>query len=265
MLAVKGRLSNEHWVKHLFHPDEDLYVSKIMEMIAPAALPGEDRAAPEPEQAADAGQALQAGSRHLDRDVREDVSVGLRRCLGIQPPDCTCATTLPGSIMCRTRGAARLPRRADRAHRLPTPRAHVHLWQASRELPRRALHPHAVPDPGGAHDHVVRRRDDRGAQHAHARRHADADSRRRRKSLPSTCSRCSSKACASWSSGSSRRAPKRTSERWNQAVEQTACRAGLLVSGDLEIAQKIIAAEPQLPGDLSRPGEDEGPAHVQRE
>ena len=40
-------------------------------------------------------------------------------------------------------------------------------------------------------------------------------------------------------------------KRWNQAVEVTACRAGLLVSGDLEIAKKIIASEPQLPGDLS--------------
>jgi hypothetical protein len=40
-------------------------------------------------------------------------------------------------------------------------------------------------------------------------------------------------------------------KRWNQAVELTACRAGLLVCGDLEIAKKIIASEQQLPGDLS--------------
>jgi hypothetical protein len=40
-------------------------------------------------------------------------------------------------------------------------------------------------------------------------------------------------------------------KRWNQAVELTACRAGLVVSGDLDIAKKIIGAEPQLPGDLS--------------
>ena len=40
-------------------------------------------------------------------------------------------------------------------------------------------------------------------------------------------------------------------KRWNQAVEITACRAGLIVSGDLEIAKKIIAAEQQLPGDLT--------------
>jgi hypothetical protein len=40
-------------------------------------------------------------------------------------------------------------------------------------------------------------------------------------------------------------------KRWIQAVELTACRAGLLVSGDLEIAKKILSAEPAAPGDLS--------------
>src|SRR5690606_25637250 len=38
---------------------------------------------------------------------------------------------------------------------------------------------------------------------------------------------------------------------WNQAVEMTACRAGLLLCGDLEIAKKIIAQEPQIPGGLT--------------
>ncbi len=38
MLQVKGRLSNDLWTRHLFHPDENLYISKIFEMIAPAAL-----------------------------------------------------------------------------------------------------------------------------------------------------------------------------------------------------------------------------------
>ncbi len=39
-------------------------------------------------------------------------------------------------------------------------------------------------------------------------------------------------------------------KRWMQAIELTACRAGLLLCADLEIAKKIIAAESQLPGDL---------------
>jgi hypothetical protein len=39
-------------------------------------------------------------------------------------------------------------------------------------------------------------------------------------------------------------------KRWIQAIEITASRAGLLLCADLEIAKKIISAEPQLPGDL---------------
>jgi tetratricopeptide (TPR) repeat protein len=40
-------------------------------------------------------------------------------------------------------------------------------------------------------------------------------------------------------------------KRWLQTVEITSCRAGLLLCGDLDIAKKIIAAEPQMPGDLT--------------
>jgi hypothetical protein len=40
-------------------------------------------------------------------------------------------------------------------------------------------------------------------------------------------------------------------KRWVQTVEITSARAGLLLCGDLEIAKKILAAEPQQPGDLS--------------
>jgi golgin subfamily B member 1 len=39
--------------------------------------------------------------------------------------------------------------------------------------------------------------------------------------------------------------------RWAQAIELTACRAALLVCGDLDIAKRILAAEAVLPGDLS--------------
>jgi tetratricopeptide (TPR) repeat protein len=39
-------------------------------------------------------------------------------------------------------------------------------------------------------------------------------------------------------------------KRWMQTIEISGCRAGLLLCADLEIAKKIIAAEPQLPGDL---------------
>jgi tetratricopeptide (TPR) repeat protein len=39
-------------------------------------------------------------------------------------------------------------------------------------------------------------------------------------------------------------------KRWSHSVDITAARAGLLLSGDLDVAKKIIAAEPQQPGEL---------------
>lgn len=38
-------------------------------------------------------------------------------------------------------------------------------------------------------------------------------------------------------------------KRWSQAVEHTACRAGLIVCCDLNVAKKIIASEQQIPGE----------------
>ena len=38
MLQVKSRLDNELWIRNLFHEDENLYIGKIFEMIAAAAL-----------------------------------------------------------------------------------------------------------------------------------------------------------------------------------------------------------------------------------
>jgi tetratricopeptide (TPR) repeat protein len=40
-------------------------------------------------------------------------------------------------------------------------------------------------------------------------------------------------------------------KRWMAAADLTGCRAGLLVSSDLESAKRILYAEPQLPGELS--------------
>jgi hypothetical protein len=40
-------------------------------------------------------------------------------------------------------------------------------------------------------------------------------------------------------------------KKWYQAVELTAARAGFLLSGDLEVARKMLAMEPGLPGDVS--------------
>jgi tetratricopeptide (TPR) repeat protein len=41
MPAVRGRLDNELWIKNLFHEEENIYIGKIFEMIAAAALKGQ--------------------------------------------------------------------------------------------------------------------------------------------------------------------------------------------------------------------------------
>src|SRR4029079_13771731 len=38
MIQVKSRLDNEQWIRNVFHEEENLYVGKIFEMIAGAAL-----------------------------------------------------------------------------------------------------------------------------------------------------------------------------------------------------------------------------------
>ncbi len=38
MIQVKSRLNNEQWIQNLFHEEENIYVGKIFEMIASAAL-----------------------------------------------------------------------------------------------------------------------------------------------------------------------------------------------------------------------------------
>jgi tetratricopeptide (TPR) repeat protein len=40
-------------------------------------------------------------------------------------------------------------------------------------------------------------------------------------------------------------------KKWFQAVELTACRAGFLLSGDLDVTRKMITMEPGLPGDVT--------------
>jgi hypothetical protein len=40
-------------------------------------------------------------------------------------------------------------------------------------------------------------------------------------------------------------------KRWAQAAAMTAARAGLLLSGDLEVACRLLRAQRTMPGDLS--------------
>ncbi len=91
MLQVRGRLGNDTWVKHVFHPDENLYVSKIFEMIAPAALQAKVEQLKSQGQAARARQTARGTIRQPRPSRSPRPSVGRRRCSGSNRRSCTSA------------------------------------------------------------------------------------------------------------------------------------------------------------------------------
>ncbi len=60
---MKGRLDNEQWARNLFHEEENLYIGKIFEMIAAAALRAKIEEPQGEEADPGARPALPAGSR----------------------------------------------------------------------------------------------------------------------------------------------------------------------------------------------------------
>ncbi|MCA9595363.1 MAG: tetratricopeptide repeat protein [Myxococcales bacterium] len=249
MLQVKGRLSNEHWAKHLFHADENLYVSKIMEFIAPAAL-----------RAKIAQLKAQGKEPVLDARFKQDPATSTvtfaktfgwaAQVLGIPSPALYVRNDVPGSIM----PVAAVPPASVAGQTVLTgfsPQELTficgkHLAYYRGEHYIRTLFPTqaeltimlfagvmiaspSTPLPGDIQTQVR-------ATAQELARHMEPV---QLEGLRMVVKRFIEEGA------------KANIKRWNQAVEVTACRAGLLVSGDLEIAKKIIASEPQLPGDLS--------------
>ncbi|HLV65769.1 MAG TPA: tetratricopeptide repeat protein, partial [Polyangiaceae bacterium] len=249
MLGVRGRLSNESWVKHLFHPDENLYVSKIFEMIAPAAL-----------QAKAAQLQAQGKVPVLDKRFRQDPATSTvtfaktfgwaAQVLGIQPPELYVRNDVPGAIV----AVPAIPPASVAGQTVltgfsPQELAFMcgkHLAYYRGEHYIRTLFPTqaeltvmlfagvAIASPSTPMPQ------DMAAQiAATARELAKYMQPMQVEGLRMVVKRFIDEGA------------KANIKRWNQAVEVTACRAGLVVSGDLDIAKKILGAEPQLPGDLS--------------
>lgn len=249
MLQVKGRVSNELWVKHLFHPDENLYVSKIMEMIAPSAL-----------QAKIAQLQSQGKLPVLDKRFKQDPATSTvtfaktfgwaAQVLGVPSPDLYVRNDVPGSIVAvpavppaSVAGQTVLTGFSPQEltficgkhlayyrgeHYIRT------LFQTQAELTIMLFAGVmiAAPQTPMPPDMQVQIR-------ATAQELAKYMQPVQMEGLRLVVKRFIDEGA------------KANIKRWNQAVEQTACRAGLLVCGDLDIAKKIIGAEPQLPGDLS--------------
>jgi hypothetical protein len=251
MLQVKGRLNNDSWVKHVFHADENLYVSKIFEMIAPAAL-----------QAKVEQQKAQNKVPVLDKRWRQDPMTStvtfaktfgwVAQVLGIQPPELYIRNDVPGAIV----AVAAVPPASLAGQTVltgfqPQELAFMlakHLSSYRGEHYIRTLFPTqaeltvmmfagiAIAAPNTPMPQ------DMAAQIAATAR----ELAKYMQSQPVQLEGLRMVVKRFIDEGA-----KANIKRWNQAVEVTACRAGLIVSGDLEIAKKILAAEPQLPGDQS--------------
>ncbi|HEX5101923.1 MAG TPA: hypothetical protein VFV94_20585, partial [Polyangiaceae bacterium] len=249
ILPVKGRVSNELWQNSVFHADENLYISKIFEMIAPAAL-----------HAKIAQLQGQGKLPVLDKRFRQDPATSTvtfaktfgwaAQVLGIQPPDLYVRNDVPGAIVAVPASppasvAGQTVLTGFQPQEL-TFMCGKHLSHYRGEHYIRTLFPTqaeltimlfagvmiAAPNTPMPQDMAAQIR-------ATAQELAKYIQPVQLEGLRMVVKRFIDEGA------------KANIKRWNQAVELTACRAGLIVSGDLEVAKKILSAEQQLPGDLS--------------
>ncbi|MEO7037108.1 MAG: tetratricopeptide repeat protein [Polyangiaceae bacterium] len=249
MLPVKGRLSNEMWAKYVFHADENVYISKIFEMIATAAL-----------KAKVAQLQAQGKATSVPKQFRQDPATSTitfaktfgwaAQVLGLQAPELYVRNDIPGGI----NAVATIPPATVAGQGVLTgfqPQdltflCGKHLSHYRGEHYIRTLFPTqaeltimlfagvmlASPSTPMPQDMAAQIR----ATAQELAKHMDP---MQVEGLRQVVKRFIDDGA------------KANIKRWNQAVELTACRAGLIVCGDLEISRKLIGAEPQLPGDLS--------------
>ena len=253
MIQVKSRLDNEQWVKNLFHKDENLYIGKIFEMITPAAIVAKTT---QPRGARSSCRCSTSASSRTRR--RRTVTFAktfgwAAQVLGVPLPELYVRNDVPGALVAVPSTPPASVAGQTVLTGFPPQELTFIVGKHLSLLPRRALHQEPLPDADRAQGAPLRRRS--------------------RSSCPTSPSRpdmaqavnATAAELAKYMQPVQREGlrivvqkfiedgAKANIKRWMQAVEVTACRAGLLLCGDLEIAKKIIAAEPQLPGDLPPP------------
>ena len=249
MLPVTGRLANEHWVRGLFHPNESIYISNIFAMIVPAALQAkiaqlkaqgklpllDERFRQEPATstvtfAKTFGWAAQVlGIQAPALYVRNDVQAYIGSVPSDPPASVAGQLVLSGfqpqelTFICGKHLTAYRPEHYLRVL-FPTQAELTIMLFAGVLLaaPQQPMPPDMEPQIRATAQELARHM--QPVQLEHLRQVVKqflADG------------------------------AKANVKKWNQAVELTACRAGLVVCGDLEIAKKIIGQEQQAPGDLA--------------
>lgn len=248
MIQVKGRLDNEQWVKNLFHKDENLYIGKIFEMITPAAIVAkttqlraarqlpvldkrfkQDPATSTVTFAKTFGWATQVlGVPQPELYVRSDVAGALVAVPAAPPASVAGQTVLTGfspqeltfivgKHLSYYRGEHYIKNLFPTLNELKVLLfAAIKVIVTNFEIPAEMAQ--AVNQTAAElvkYMQPVQRDGLRIVVQKFVEDGARADLK-----------------------------------KWMQMVEVTACRCGLLLCADMEIAKKIVAAEPQLPGDL---------------
>jgi hypothetical protein len=249
MIQVKSRLDNELWVKQLFHKDENLYIGKILEMVTPSAMVAKTT------QLRNAKQLPV-----LDRRFKQDPATSTvtfaktfgwaAQVLGVPMPELYIRNDVPGALV----AVPAVPPASVAGQTVLTgfsPQEltfivgkHLSYYRGEHYI--RNLFPTlaelkvllfsgiklVMPEfavPGDMMQAV-------NATAGELAKHMQPIQRDSLRIVVTKFIEDGAKADL---------------KRWMQTIEVTACRAGLLLCADLEIAKKIIAAEPQLPGDMT--------------
>ena len=249
ILPVKGRLTTELWASSVFHPDENQHISKIFEMLAPAAL-----------QAKIAQLQSQGKLPVLDKRFKQDPATSTvtfaktfgwaAQVLGIQAPDLYVRNDVRGAIV----AVPAVPPASVAGQTVLTgfqPQELTfmcgkHLSHYRGEHYIRTLFPtHAELTIMLFAGVMIASPNTPMPQEMAAQIRATAQE------LAKYMQPVQLEGLRMMVKRFIDDGAKANIKRWNQAVELTACRTGLIVSGDLEVAKKILSAEEQLPGDQS--------------
>ena len=251
MIQVKSRLDNEQWVKNLFHKDENIFIGKIFEMVTPAAIVAKTQALARAKQ-------LPA----LDKRFKQDPATSTvtfaktfgwaAQVLGIQLPELYIRNDVPGALLAvASRPPASVAGQSVLTGYTPQELTFIvgkHLSYYRGEHYIKNLFPtlgelkvvlfaavKIIMPEFNVPPEMAQAVNTTAAELVKYMQPVERDSLRL----------VVNKFVEDGAKGDLK--------RWMQAVEITAARAGLLLCADLEIAKKIIAAEPQLPGDLAPP------------
>lgn len=247
LLKVQGRLNNEYWVRYLLHPDLNLYVSKIFEAISNAALKAK---------VAQAGSPISPSDKRIVGDDFRNSTLQFARTfgwaaqvLGLPIPELVVRNDQPISV-----NALASEPKASEAGRavlsgLSAPECAFvsakHLASYRPELYVRNLFPAqaeltvmlfagvVIAEPGTPlpQELVSNVR----ATAAALTQYMDAHSR---------------EVLATFVKRFVEDGAKVNIKRWSRAAELTAGRAALLLTGDLEVAKKVVSGE-KATADLS--------------